>query len=197
MISEFISASFDYYRDLRDALSEALFFQIYGSLFELYLSDKQEVKSREPKLPMDRRDLPVVKEALESIDKGGYAEALCRTGYMLERKGMPIPLSRLEIKHELMEKFKDLLPDLEEDERRRIRGIQEIICRFEPDKAVETLPRLLANENDKKRFKTLLDRLLADPRFSSENLTKEQQHMVDRIQETVFPKKQKKGKKQP
>ncbi len=197
MTSEFISASFDYYRDLRDALSEALFFQIYGSLFELYLSDKQEVKSREPKLPMDRRDLPVVKEALESIDKGGYAEALCRTGYLLEQKGMPIPLSRLEIKHELMEKFKDLLPDLEEDERRRIRGIQEIICRFEPDKAVETLPRLLANENDKKRFKTLLDRLLADPRFSSENLTKEQQHMVDRIQETVFPKKQKKGKKQP
>jgi pimeloyl-ACP methyl ester carboxylesterase len=195
MVSELISASFDYYRDLRDAISEAQFFQIYGTLFELYLSDKPDAKGSDRKIPADHRNLPFVREALASIDTGGYAEAVCRTGYLLERKGMPIPLSRLEVRHELMEKFKDLLPDLEADERRRIRGVQEIICRYEPVKALESLPKLLANADDKKRFKTLLDRLLADPHFSSENLTAEQQPMVDRIMETVFPKKQKKGKK--
>ena len=41
MGSELISASLDYYRALRDALSEAAFFQLYGNLFSLYLADKR------------------------------------------------------------------------------------------------------------------------------------------------------------
>ena len=36
-MSELMSASLDYYRDVRDALSEAAFFQIYGNLFGVYL----------------------------------------------------------------------------------------------------------------------------------------------------------------
>jgi hypothetical protein len=94
-----------------------------------------------------------------------------------------------------MEKFKDLLPELEADERRRIRGEQEIICRYEPEKALDALPELLSDPNDKKRFKALLDRLLADPRFAPENLTQEQRVMIERIQEHLFPKKKKEGKK--
>jgi pimeloyl-ACP methyl ester carboxylesterase len=195
LVSEFVSASFDFYRDLRDAISEAQFFQTYGALFDLYLSDQQNAKDHAHEIPADHRNLPFVREALASIDTGGYAEAVCRTGYLLERKGIPITLSSLEVKHELMEKFKDLLPDLKQDERRRLRGEQEIICRYEPEKALETLPKLLADPNDKKRFKTLLDRLLADPRFAPENLTPEQRGMVERIQNLVFAKKQKHGKK--
>ena len=41
MLSELISASLDYYRAMRDAVSEAAFFQLYGNLFSLYLADKQ------------------------------------------------------------------------------------------------------------------------------------------------------------
>ena len=41
MMSEAISASLDYYREIRDANSEAAFFQTYGNVFSLYLADKQ------------------------------------------------------------------------------------------------------------------------------------------------------------
>src|SRR5262249_30074102 len=42
MGSELISASLDYYRAIRDAVSEAAFFELYGNLFSLYLADKRE-----------------------------------------------------------------------------------------------------------------------------------------------------------
>src|SRR5436309_4192303 len=37
-----ISASLDYYRAVRDAASEAAFFQTYGNVFSLYIADKRE-----------------------------------------------------------------------------------------------------------------------------------------------------------
>ena len=40
--SEAISASLDYYRELRDASSEAAFFQTYGNVFSLYFADARE-----------------------------------------------------------------------------------------------------------------------------------------------------------
>jgi hypothetical protein len=40
MVSELVRTSVDYYRDIRDATSEALFFQTYGNLFSLYLGDE-------------------------------------------------------------------------------------------------------------------------------------------------------------
>ncbi len=70
MMSELTSASLDYYRALRDAVSEAAFFQIYGNLFSLYLADQRE--SEAPKQAADPRELPFVKEALASIEAGGY-----------------------------------------------------------------------------------------------------------------------------
>ncbi len=47
MASEAISASLDYYRGVRDATSEATFFQTYGNVFSLYLADKHEAEERE------------------------------------------------------------------------------------------------------------------------------------------------------
>ncbi|MCC7216041.1 MAG: DUF3141 domain-containing protein, partial [Burkholderiales bacterium] len=43
--AEAISASLDYYRALRDAQSEAAFFQIYGNVFALYLADKHQAEA--------------------------------------------------------------------------------------------------------------------------------------------------------
>src|SRR5207247_668660 len=82
MMSEAMSAALDYYRDTRDAMSEAAFFLTYGSLFSLYLADKREADERASgaAVPMDPRELPFVKEALASLEQGGYAEALARIG---------------------------------------------------------------------------------------------------------------------
>jgi hypothetical protein len=53
--------------------------------------------------------------------------------------------------------------------------------RYEPERAFETLPRLLANPEDRKRLVTLFDRLLRDERFQGVKPTAEQSAMFDRI----------------
>ncbi len=45
-MSEAISASLDFYRENRDATSEAAFFQTYGNVFSLYLADKHAGQGR-------------------------------------------------------------------------------------------------------------------------------------------------------
>jgi hypothetical protein len=134
-----------------------------------------------PPTVQDPRELPFVREALASIDEGGYPEALARVGALLARRGQPIPLSRLELKEELIAEFGDLLPDLPRDQMRRIRGEQEIIVRYEPERALETLPRLLAEPADRARLLTLLERLLGDPRLAGKQATPAQQATLERI----------------
>jgi hypothetical protein len=179
MGSELISASLDYYRAMRDAVSEAAFFELYGNLFSLYLADKREATER--RHVTDPRELPFVKEALASIDEGGYAEAVARVAFLVARKGEPLPLSRLQLKQELIADYSDLLPAISMEHARRIRGEQEIIVRYEPDKAVETLPALLAEHADRERLLALLDRLLADERVQRVKPSAEQLAMVERI----------------
>ena len=77
--------------------------------------------------------------------------------------------------------YSDLLPALESDEWHRIRGRQEIICRYEPEQALETLPALLASAEDRDRFLMVLDRLLTDPRIPADRVSAKQRSMAERI----------------
>jgi hypothetical protein len=178
-VSELTSASLDYYRALRDAASEAAFFLIYGNLFSIYLSDKHEAQKQVQ--AADAREQPFVKDALASIAQGGYAEALARVAFLLARKGEPLPLSRLQLKQDLMQDDQELLPAIEPEEARRIRGEQEIIVRYEPEKAMDTLPTLLAGDGDRDRLLTLLDRVVTDERVQNAKLASEQTEMLKRI----------------
>ena len=154
--SECISASLDYYRDLRDAASEAQFFQTFGVMFPaLHPARPKRAETRAKAQPSDARQHPKVREALDAIEQGGYAEALARTACLLARKGEPLPLARFELKGQLAREYADLLPPLAAQEWRVIRGRQEAICRHEPDRAVETLPKLLASAEDRARCLTL------------------------------------------
>ena len=179
MASELMSASLDYYRAMNDAASEAAFFSLYGNMYSIYLADKHVAEqAAAPTVP---RELPFVKEALASIDAGGYPEALARVAHLLTRHGEPLPLSRLQLKQELIEEYRDLLPALTPDEARRIRGEQEIIVHYEREQAIEMLPALLPTQAERRQLLTLLDRVLADKRMRDFEPSLEQTAMLARI----------------
>ena len=184
-MSELMSASLEYYRALRDATSEARFFTTYGNIFSLHLADKFEAEERAEAQVADPRELPFVKEALASIAEGGYNEAFARVAFLLARHGEPLPLSLLVMRQELAKDYHDFVPDIPLDQRRRIRGEQEIIARYEPEQALATLPKLLADPADRERLLTLLDRVLADERVQNARPTAEQKEMVARIREVL------------
>jgi hypothetical protein len=147
------------------------------------LADKDKAKEQERL--QETRELPFVQEALASMGEGGYPEALARVGALLARRGQPIPLSQIELKEEMIEDYKDLLPDIPRDQMRRIRGEQEIIIRYEPEKALETLPQLLRDPADRSRLITLFDHVLTDDRIHLDDVTPEQRAMLKRIREKL------------
>jgi hypothetical protein len=181
LVSELTSASLDLQRALRDAACEATFFQIYGNLFAFYLGDEREAEAQAQ--PVDPRELPFVKKALAAIDRGGYPAALARVAFLLAHEDRPLPLARVQLAQELLDDYRDLLPDLALDEVRRIGGEQEIIARYEPERAVETLPALLPDRADRDRLLTLLERVLADERVQSIQPSAEQTAMLARIRQ--------------
>jgi hypothetical protein len=147
----------------------------------MYLEDRPEVKARELPRVQEPRELPFVREALASIAEGSYPEAVARVDALLARRGQPIPLSLMALKEEMIGEYRDLLPDMPRDQMRRLRGEQEIIIRYEREKAIETLPQLLHDPEDRKRLLTLVDHLLTDKRIQAEGVTPEQRTMLKRI----------------
>ena len=70
---------------------------------------------------------------------------------------------------------------------RRIAGEQEIIARYEPERAVETLPALLSDRKQRDRLLTLLDRVLADPRVQRIEPTPRQRAVLAKIRRVLGP----------
>jgi hypothetical protein len=196
LMAELASAGLDYYRALRDATTEAQFFELYGNVHSLYLADRPQLQGPDARVE-DPRELPVVKEALAAIDHGGYAEATARAAYLLARKGEPLPLARLQLKKDLIGEARELLPAISMDEARRVRGEQELIVRYAPEQAVQTLPQLLPDKADRDRLLSLLDRLLSDPRVQKLEPLPEQVAMLERIRHAIGADGAVKGRRVP
>ena len=177
LTSALVTASLDLYRDLRDAQSEAQFFQTYGNL--QHLADEPGHAGAEAAL--DPRERPYVREALAAIGAGGSAAAVARCAYLLAAKGRPLPLDRLQLKAELLTEYRELLPEIAPDEARRVRGEQEIIVDYEREQAIATLPQLLADRAERSRLLELLERVAADERVAGTGLTAAQVAMLARI----------------
>lgn len=190
LVSDSLVASMDCWRDLRDAGTEALFFSIYANLFSMYLADKQEEARA---VTVDPRDLPDVRLALSSIGLGGYVDALARIAFLLTRKDEPLPLSRLELRRELADRYAEYLPDIDPHEWRTIRGRQEIIVRSDPEQALQTLPALLDVPADRRRVLALLDKLARDPQLLGARPTVAQKKSFERIRSLLATPARKTG----
>jgi len=179
--SELLSASLDYFRALRDALTEAAFFSTYANMSSLYAADKHAVSEATSVGEPDIRELPFVKEALAAIGQGGYSEAFARISFLLSRRGEPLPLTRLTLHQDLLRDYRDYVPELTIEQWRRIRGEQEIIARCEPEQALATLPALITDRADREKMLALFDKLIGDERVQNAQPSDEQIAMLARI----------------
>jgi pimeloyl-ACP methyl ester carboxylesterase len=176
--SKMITESWNLYRDLRDASSESLFFQIYGSMIALGASG--DVKSGgHPEAQPDPRELPFVQEALANIEKGGYPEALARIGALVGRFAGAIPLYRLEMAEGLVKTDK-VLSKLSEGQMRRLRSEAGVMAILEPERTLRALPMLLSKKEDRERVLSILEM-----GRSLDGVTNEQLDMVDRIVDVI------------
>jgi pimeloyl-ACP methyl ester carboxylesterase len=177
--SELLSAGLDYYRAVRDAMSEAAFFSTYANMFHFYFSEEREA-AKAAEQAAEVRDRAFIDDVLKRIGQGGYTEAFARVAFLLSRKGEPLPLSRVTMRQDLAKDYANLLPDLPLDQWRRIRGEQEIIVRNAHDQAIATLPGLL-DQDERERLLALIERVMSDKRIQQTKPTAEQLAMVERV----------------
>jgi hypothetical protein len=183
-----IAASLDFWRGTRDALNKGAFYQLYGNPIATQLVSERTVAR-----PKGRRwrdvnssDLPFVRQMLEQVAEGGYAEAVGRLAALLHTRGEPIPLARVEARHRFAVENLELLPQIELADLRRIEGSQEIVVQQAPARALATLPLLVREPADRDRLVTLIERAIA---FRSEGepwLRDEQRALLGKIRETLL-----------
>jgi pimeloyl-ACP methyl ester carboxylesterase len=166
-------ATLDFYRDFRDATLEALFFQIFGP--PAMLGVVGEPAGEAKPAVFNPRELPLVRDALATIGKGGYAEAIALIGALVGKGAGRITPARLELVDRFIRSDK-VLSRLSADEVRRVKSEQAVIAELEPERGLESLPTLLADPADRRRALAVLDEAVAAVKF-----TAEQHDMLDRV----------------
>lgn len=150
------SASWNLYRDLRDATVENTFFRTYGPAS---IGMAVEEKEAAVETPIDSRNAPLVKEALTHIEEGDAMRAMVRATLLLMKAGTGRRrLSTMKRARELISRDLGLL-DMPAETAREIIREQSYIVDFEPVKALTALPKILRTSADRRRLLDLLDRL--------------------------------------
>jgi hypothetical protein len=172
-VSELVIAGLNLFRDVRDATLESLFFQLYGPA--AILGAAEETTAGALPAVSDPRELPIVRNALAAIGRGGYPEAIALMGALIGRGAGRIPLERLEMITRFV-RSDDVLSKRGREEVRRIKAEQAVVAELEPERGLNSLPKLLADPKDRRRALALLDKAIA-----AAELKAEQRLMVDRV----------------
>ncbi|WP_114638292.1 DUF3141 domain-containing protein [Polynucleobacter necessarius] len=156
-----VETQLNLYRNMRDAMTETLFFSIYTSPFI-----KASIAPKGVEVPkrhhVDVRQMPEVHSALSSIEEGGLAEGVVRILHLLNSARGYVRRTRLE--RELIALgHSALFPDMSHEDIVKLVHQQSMIVDFEPNKAFDTLPILL-NTVDKQKKALALVMDIAGPR---------------------------------
>ncbi len=159
LASDLITASLDLYRDLRDAAREAAFYQIYGSLVSLQVADQRAEMRRDAKF--DPRQIPAVRQVLDTLEDGDLQKGLTRMALLLAKEGGGTrELSHMARAREILAPARGIKP-MSEDEVRRLLHEATIVTEFEPQRARDSLPRLIRTRDERKIARAYLDRVKA------------------------------------
>ena len=154
--SEYVNAALDLYRDLRDAASEAAFYEVYGNLLSLSMAD-QRAAMRSRRTTIDPRALPAVRQVLDEIDQGGLPEAIIRTGILIVKAGGgKRRLAQMEHTRQLLAPT-GVLRDIDEDHFRRLLHEETLVVEFEPKLAKSSLPKLMHRASDRQKLNLFFD----------------------------------------
>ncbi|GJD53861.1 hypothetical protein OPKNFCMD_6640 [Methylobacterium crusticola] len=179
LVAAGVTASWDLYRQLRDAGVETLFYNTYGPMSLAMGSAAARPEAAAPGLG---RDAPAVREALSRIEEGGFTEAVVRAALLAARASRsPRRLSTFKRVRELVGRDVGLL-DLPADEAHRLVERQAHIVAHEPERALETLPALLRTAEERRRLLGLLGRI-----FEAVDLKPEQRALVPAFERILAP----------
>lgn len=187
LAAERVSAALDYWRECRDAYRAAAFFHIYGTPFAAQLTQHTRKRSGRRWRDQGPRAQPVVKQVLDSIAEGGYPEAVGRLAALMNTTGVPLPLSSVAARHDFAVQNRDLMPDVDLADLRRIEGRQEIIVRHSFQRSLDLLPALVPQPAERERLIKLIERASTHRGNKKELwLNEKQRALLERIRVTLL-----------
>lgn len=160
--AELVEIQLNMYREVRDAFTEILFFNIYTSPHVKTVTRPHH--KTHTRREVDVKTYPEIKAAMAIMDQGGVPEAVVRMLHLLTKARGYVRRTRLE--RELKALRSSLFPDLKDEEPlSKVIHQQSLIVDFEPKLAVESLPKLLNTaEKQKEALELVMD--VAGPRES-------------------------------
>lgn len=160
-MADWVTTCFDAARDLRDGMTEAMFYAIYSSPL-LRAIGATEMPRISQVAGTDLRAVPEVRQALAQINRGNYTVAVIRMLVLLARSRKSVRRDRLERANELLTR-QEPFASLGEESRTRIIHQQTMIVEFEPDRAVATLARLVPDMADRARALKACEYVVGSP----------------------------------
>jgi pimeloyl-ACP methyl ester carboxylesterase len=142
-----VEQTLDLWRDMRDMSYELAFHSIWSTPWARAFGRSHETR-RTLKSQGELRGLPEVAQALMTMEHGGFPEAVIRMLILLAENRGTVRRDRLERSAQVLTQ-NEPFRSLGSERRAMIIHQQTLIGTFDPDKAIETLPLLLRDQDER------------------------------------------------